>query len=57
MLMIYNIFIIDTNSSVNSAPVDEGDGEEAGEVAEELLPGEFPEGAPPPPDHTPILRH
>ena len=38
-------------------PVDEGDGDEAGEVSEELLPGQFPEGAAPPPDHTPLLRH
>ena len=55
--IIYKILLIDVNSSVKSGPVEEGDGEEAGEVSEELLPGEFPEGAPPPPDHTPILRH
>ena len=49
--------IVNNVKRVKSVPVYEGDGEEAGEVSEELLPGEFPEGAPPPPDHTPLLRH
>ena len=49
--------IVNSVKRVKSVPVYEGDGEEAGEVSEELLPGEFPEGAAPPPDHTPLLRH